>query len=114
FVFVLGGVAGHNDLLRKLFIRRRDEENLSVESQLSDDGIQRPLLQRYHASLPPPSCISQGDFGFHLIAVHCRVEKSRRYIDIAFDSMNPLLWNHEAVTVPVDDDRAFNEVARSR
>ena len=44
---------GNQDLRRQLLIRRRDEEDLAVETQLSDDRVPRPLLDRDNAAFRP-------------------------------------------------------------
>src|SRR5262249_49458251 len=111
FVLVLAGIIRDQDLLRQFVIGRCDEENLSVISQLPDDGVSCSLFDAGDAAFGPAAGLVQRDFDFDAVAIHCGSDQSGGYIDVALDALNFLLRNDKSISIPMDENRSFDQIA---
>ena len=113
-VLVFGRSIRNEDLCRKFFVGRSDEEDLSVESQLADDGFPRPLGHSDDATFGSSARFPVGDFDLHLVAVHRSVRQRRRNEDVAVYARDFLRGHDESITVAMKQDRPFEGGARGR
>ena len=103
-----------DNFFRKLLVYWCDEEHLAVVPQLTDHGLSCALLNSDHPSFSAPAGFTQGDLDFHFVAVHRRSGQRRWNKDVAVDPVYLLLENDKPIPIPVQHDRAFNEISCRR
>ena len=108
---MLAGIIRDQDLFRQFVIGRRDEENLSVISQLPDDGVSRSLFDARDAAFGSAAGLVQRDFDFDAVSIHCGSDQSGRYINVALDALNFLLGNDKSISIAMDENRSFDQIA---